>query len=734
MPGTGYLELARAALAHRPEDRPIEIRDLTFLQPFTLGVDETRALNITLSRNGDHTFTAFGDSKEQPFATARVAYFDAPPEIHEPVPAIRQRCSRSVEVPNGRLVQHFMDFGPRWANIESIQLGDGEALIHIALPEAYNSDLAECGLHPGMLDMATGAAQMLIPGFNGLEEFYVPFSYGRVLVRHGLTAKLYSHVRLRSSDGKSAIFDATLLDEQGNVLASVEHYIMRRSQSFAAKGAAASDNAASIKSRATESAAEGYLREGMTPSEGLEALDRILANDISPQVIASTLDVELWLSRLDTGAHRVSGANTTQPAQDTNSSEADIVAPRDTVERELAAMWKEMLGVQRISITDDFFDLGGQSLIAVRLLNRICKHFAVELPLSVLFQAPTIASTAELLRGPFKADEEEGQSQAAGDEAPAPDSAKSINLPDAAIEVGATIPFTPKRFQYLVNITKGGNRPPLFCVHGAGGNVLNFRDISRALPKDQPFFGLQARGIDGTNRPHESIREMATAYVGEIRAQQPHGPYLLAGYSGGGVVAFEMARQLTELGEEVPLVVFFDTYHPQMPIQTVDFKRKLSRLRNEGLDYIRDVISLRLLWLREARQRQQIAKYLRDGETVPFDLRDRQLTDNFVRAASNYRPQPWAGRAMLFRAATANYIFSAGGPCYGWDKVITGGVETVVISGDHDTLLLGPNSLELMGHLNKALEKAVAPGREQPSPAPVAQFDRKADLLDARAL
>ncbi len=738
MPGTGYLELARAALAHRPEDRPIEIRDLTFLQPFAVGPDETRTLNVTLSRSGDHTFTAFGESNEQPFATAHVAYCDAPPDVHESVAAIRERCTRVVEAPNGQLVQHFMDFGPRWANIESIQLGDGEALIHIALPDAYNSDLAECGLHPGMLDMATGAAQMLIPGFNGLEEFYVPFSYGRVLMRHGLTAKIYSHVRLRSSDGKSAIFDATLLDEQGNVLVSVERYIMRRSQSFGAAGAAAPDTAASIKPRATESAAEGYLREGMTPSEGLEALDRILANDISPQVIASTLDVELWLSRLDAGAHKVSDATTGKAQSEANAtaSDADIVAPRDSVERELAAMWKEMLGVQRISITDDFFDLGGQSLIAVRLLNRICKHFAVELPLSVLFQAPTIAATAELLRGPFKADEEAGLSKPGEDEArPSLDSTKSINLPDAAIEVGATIPFTPKRFQYLVNITKGGNRPPLFCVHGAGGNILNFRDISRALPKDQPFFGLQARGIDGSSRPHQSIQEMAKAYVDEIRAQQAHGPYLLAGYSGGGVVAFEMARQLTELGEDVPLVVFFDTYHPQMPIQTVDFKRKLSRLRNEGLGYIKNIISLRLEWMRHALQRQQIAKYLQRDETVPFDLRDRQLTDNFVRAASSYRPQPWSGKAMLFRAATANYIFSGGGPSYGWDKVVMGGIETVVIPGDHDTLLLGPNSLELMGHLNKALEKAVAPYRDQPGgPVPVAQFDRKADLLDARAL
>jgi len=719
IPGTGYLELARAALTHRPEDKPVEIRDLTFLQPFTVGPDDARTLNITLNRTGDHTFTAFGDSTERPFATARVAYVDAPSQTHDSISAIRERCTRSIDVPDGRLVQHFMDFGPRWANIQSIQVGENEALIAIALPDTYQSDLAECGLHPGMLDMATGSAQMLISGFNSLEEFYVPFSYGRVLVHRNLTGRLYSHVQLRSAEGKSAIFDATLLDEQGNVLVSVEHYIMRRVQSFA-MNASPANTAAANKPKTAETVAEGYLREGMTPAEGLEALDRILANNISPQIIASTLDIDLWLSRLDAGSHRVSPANATetQSAQDAAAGDADIVAPRDAVERELVAMWKELLGVQNISITNDFFDLGGQSLIAVRLLNRICKHFSVDLPLSVLFQAPTIASTAELLRGPYKQVETKGQSQATGE---------GVTEPAAKPEPA------PQRFQYLVCIAKGGNRPPLYCVHGAGGNVLNFRDISRALHKDQPFYGLQARGIDGTKRPHASVEEMAKAYVDEIRTLQPHGPYLLAGYSGGGIVALEMARQLSELGEEVPLVVFFDTYHPQMPLQAVDFKRRLSRLRNEGLGYIQDVILQRREWRRNARERREIANHLRQDEIVPFGLRDRQLTDNFGTAASNYRPQPWSGRAMLFRAASSNYVFSGGGHSYGWDKVIPSGIETVVIPGDHDTLLLGPNSLELMAHLNKALETAVAPHREQTGSGSLPSLERQADLLDARA-
>lgn len=357
------------------------------------------------------------------------------------------------------------------------------------------------------------------------------------------------------------------------------------------------------------------------------------------------------------------------------------------------------------------------------------------MPLSVLFQAPTIAATAELLRGPFKSDEEEGLSKTAEDEVtPASGSAKSINLPEAAIEVGATIPFTPKRFQYLVSIAKGGNRPALFCVHGAYGNVLNFRDISRALHKEQPFFGLQARGIDGTNRPHTSIPEMAAAYLEEIRAQQPHGPYLLAGYSGGGVVAFEMARQLTDLGEDVPLVVFFDTYHPQMPLQTVDFARKVSRLRNEGLGYVREIVSARLHWLREARERWQISRCLRQNKIVPLHLRNRHLTDNFGNAASRYRPQPWSGRAILYRAASANYVFNSRSLSYGWDKVIMGGVETVVIPGNHDTLMLGANSQELMGHLNKALEMACVRPGDQQSAAAIFGIGSKSELSDVRAI
>jgi acyl transferase domain-containing protein/thioesterase domain-containing protein/aryl carrier-like protein len=716
IPGTGFLEIARAALAYRFEDRPIEIRDLVFLQPFAVGPDETRAMNIRLNREGDHSLVAYGDSEEQPYATARVAYVDAPARPKQLVSTIRGRCRKRGEVTNGRLAQNFMDFGPRWSNIGAIHLGQGEALIDLALPDGFGSDLTAYALHPALLDMATGAAQKLIPGFAGRDDFYVPFSYGRVLVTRPVPATFSSHVRLRAAEGKSAVFDVTLLDEEGNELVSIERYIMRRVEGFAAMPASSK----SARPDGPETAEEGFLREGMTNVEGLEALDRILACNVSPQVVASTLDLDLWLDRLDHG-----GRGT--PAEDANWSigtpglvrpggDAGLRAPRDEIERDLAAIWKEMLGVQQVSIDDDFFELGGQSLIAMRLFNRIRKQHGVELPLSVLFQAPTIAATAALLREAKglaaidpSAEAVDVSIQASADDLPSAEctSASADHVASefsfAADVQSSSVPTAPRS---LVEITRGGNRPPLFCVHGAGGNVLNFRDLSWGLHHDQPFFALQARGVDGVSSPHHSIEEMARAYIEEIRKLRPRGPYLLAGYSGGGVVAFEMAQQLKALGEEVPLLVFFDTYHPQMPLRAVSLSRRLSRLRKEGLRYVKELARDRIERARVVHERLQIKLCLLRGRPVPHALRDRQLTESFGRAAALYRPQPWQGKAVLFRAESVPFVFSGGGPDYGWDSVVLGGVKTVMIPGNHDTLLLGANAKVLMGPLNAALDQA----------------------------
>jgi acyl transferase domain-containing protein/thioesterase domain-containing protein len=705
IPGTGMLEIARAALEYKAEARAVELRDVFFLAPFVVGHDQSRTLRVRIDRQ-DHSFVLYGESEEESFATGKVAYVDAPAAPSVDLQAVRSRCPVSGKVRDGFLVQHFMDFGRRWGCVDRIDLGRDEALLSLQLPADFADDLGVFRLHPALLDMAVGGAQALLGGFDPKGDFYVPFSYGRVLLRRPLPGRFFSHVRLRQNGGKdSAIFDATLCDEALQEVATIESFVMRRvapaTLAVAPKSATAG-NAERAVARPAESPEQAALREGMTPAEGVEALDRILSVPFSPQVVACTVDIHVWLDRLAEEARaslaQLQGTvEAGAPLFTRPNLSATFVAPRDTLERELAGLWGELLGVADIGVQDDFFELGGQSLIAVRMFHRIGKKYGVELPLATLFQAPTIAECAALLRAQL-----------------GPAAAESLS--NGAAAGSAEIPSgTAPAFRAIVTVQRGDKRLPFFCVHGAGGNVLNFRDLSRAMDRAQPFYGLQAYGIDGVTPPHETIEEMARAYVVEVREQQPQGPYLLGGYSGGGLVAFEMAQILTEQGQEVRLLAFLDTFHPQMPLRRVTMGTRLARLRSEKFHYVVEALARQREVLRGAMTVREIEEHLSRGDTIPFALRDFHLTHSFAQAASRYRPKPWPGRAILFRAAEIGYIYQDAGPSYGWDQHVLGGVEIVAVPGNHATLLLGQNAEVLVRSLNTAIaqaQQAEAPRRD----------------------
>src|SRR4030095_1812873 len=153
----------------------------------------------------------------------------AAPPARVDVAAIRDRCRAPGKTRNGFLEQSFMDFGPRWANVARVGHGEAEALVDLALPDAFAADLASFPFHPALLDMATGGAQALIPGFVAERDFFVPFSYGRVLIRRPLPARLSSHIRYRKGPAEdTAVFDLTLLDAQGVELASITDFVMKR--------------------------------------------------------------------------------------------------------------------------------------------------------------------------------------------------------------------------------------------------------------------------------------------------------------------------------------------------------------------------------------------------------------------------------------------------------------------------------------------------------------------------
>ncbi|MGH7140626.1 MAG: condensation domain-containing protein, partial [Pirellulales bacterium] len=198
--------------------------------------------------------------------------------------------------------------------------------------------------------------------------------------------------------------------------------------------------------------------------------------------------------------------------------QAEYVAPRDAVERSLVKVWSDLTGREKVGVRDNFFALGGDSLMAVRLMTEVERQFGRKLPLVWLFQDPTIERLAEVLRS--------------GDQ-------PAVSL----------VPIRPRR---------SGARPPLFCAHPAGGTVFCYRELAERLPDNQPLYGLQARGIDGREPPRARLEEMAADYVAEVRKAQPVGPYRLLGWSLGGLIVFEMARQLHALGEQTALVAIID--------------------------------------------------------------------------------------------------------------------------------------------------------------------------------
>ncbi|HSE67977.1 MAG TPA: amino acid adenylation domain-containing protein, partial [Gemmatimonadales bacterium] len=292
----------------------------------------------------------------------------------------------------------------------------------------------------------------------------------------------------------------------------------------------------------------------------------------------------------------------------------ESLAPRDGVELQLAALWEQVLGVSPVGVRDNFFDLGGYSLLALRMFSAIERIFGKRLPMALLFQAPTIERLAEVLR----------------------------------VE-GCSV-----RWRSLVAIQAHGGRRPFFVVPGVGGNVLVFARLSKLLGEDQPFYGLQAQGLDGKARPFTRIEDMARHYVAEIRTVQPHGPYRLGGTCTGGLVAYEMAQQLKAEGEEV-LLAIMESWHPdsyrahwrrppQLVWPVIFVARKLAayvrlmkdRPMREWAKYGRE--KFRVIWqmMHEA-----------DGRTQsdPMQYRD-YVTYATFHAAARYEFKPYPGRLL----------------------------------------------------------------------------------------
>jgi acyl transferase domain-containing protein/thioesterase domain-containing protein len=684
IPGTGFLELVRAAWQNLETPDSIEIYDVVFLAPFVVKVGSSRLLRLTFHQTGAATeFKLDSPASAEIHVSGKVRSVVKTPLPTHAISILKSRCHNRSEVLNGFLNQRFMNFGARWGCIKRIDYGESEAFITLVLPEPFVRELGDFRLHPALLDMATGGAQPLISGFDPETDFFVPFSYGRIVLHQALPPTLLSHVRYRDR-GKAdmAVFDITLMDESGNEVATITDFMMRRVQADRLLTESAPIQETNFTTSASAKLLNAVLREGILPEEGMELFDRILSQTGLSQIIASSVDIHLWQAQVELMAkpfeESSSADNGSGPKFSRPSLQTDFAAPSNEEERFLAEVWQELLGVERVGTHDDFFELGGQSLIAVRLFNRIKKHYKLEFGLAVLFEAPTIAACAAMIRERLGLPKQEETAALAKGE-----DNHEVTSPTSGVTA-------PRKSLCIVPIRAGGKRPPLFVIHGMGGNIVEYMHLAKYLHSDQPLYGIQAQGLDGKKPILTRVDEIASTYIEECRAFQPEGPYYLGGSSFGGLVGYAMAQKLLREGQRVAMLALFDSYgkdYPKPLPATRSIQHLLNRQRyrfdlhytnlrllpaDERLNYILEKLGV---FRRHARRFTQDAsakfrrriqlmllpKALREqalltgedvqamqGIEVPKIIQEIQSASS--NAARTYALTPYSGKVVLFRA------------------------------------------------------------------------------------
>ena len=331
--------------------------------------------------------------------------------------------------------------------------------------------------------------------------------------------------------------------------------------------------------------------------------------------------------------------------------------PRDDCERELVAIWREVLKPPKIGLDDDFFELGGTSLQALMVFAEIEARFGCSLSPTAIVQAPTIARLAEFIR--------------------------------VATDIAAS--------QSLVPLRASGTGLPLFLVHNRYCFVMYYRHLLGDLESDRPVFGLQPLPLDGKHRIPRTIESMAVDYVTEIRRVQPYGPYFIAGHSFGGLVSFEIAQQLVRQGEHVSFLGLIDTGLRGTPVEEWSRMSAAKRLSRRAYGFFR-----KLRWIRNALLMRQLDLRIRLGLSIPYEHRPTCYDRLCVRASRDYVPKPYPGHITMFSA-----VGNSGRQRANWEPLARGGLTVLEVPAGHDDMVLPPRCKLLAEHFDARLDAAV---------------------------
>ncbi|MFH8609694.1 amino acid adenylation domain-containing protein [Streptomyces sp. NPDC018029] len=342
-------------------------------------------------------------------------------------------------------------------------------------------------------------------------------------------------------------------------------------------------------------------------------------------------------------------------------------APRSRTELELLHIWERILRTTGIGVEDDFFEAGGNSLLGVRLISMIRKELGISLPMASLLEAPTVAAQAASL-----------------------------------------VAQRPRQPRTLLPLRLGTGRPT-FCVAPVGGTAFCYLDLARSLPGDGPVLGLQSIGVEPGEEPLTSVADIAAGHLAVAREAQPEGPLRLAGWSFGGLVAYEMARQCAERGEEVELLALLD---PALPPALLPHPPTATRPGEEEPDVIAAYLSFldrlhevdlavdaeTLTAMPSAARRQELVARMRAAQLVPADAttgEELRLFEVFRanwRALRGFRPLPYPGRTLIFSAGDAAEDEQAAAAGRQWLRLCTGDTTALSLTGDHYAAVKAPNT------------------------------------------
>ena len=686
IPGTGYLEMAAAAFSRGSLHGAIAFEDVFFLAPLTFDPSESKEVRVQLRRDqesgsgkGAFRFSIFAkDGEWVEYCSGQIAPCLAHPTLRVDGAAILARCQQRellFDLEQRTRQERYFDFGPRWHCLKRLHVGQDEGLAELALDDEFSADFSAFRMHPSLLDLATGCALYLTEGYEDSHDLYLPLSYKKMRVYGPIPPRFFSHIRSRKENllhGEVESFDITLFDEQDRVLAEIEGFAMRRAGD-PAKVVEVNPWVREGDLAGGEQPIEIDDRAGIAPLVGARALTQILGVRTPPAVVAVAQALKDFASHTYVPSQKVIGA-----------AAPGAALPGEGIEGTLAAWWQDLLGVEQVGLEDDFFALGGHSLVGVRLFAKIKKTYQVDLELAILFEARTVRQLAEVIR--------KAKQPANGEQ---------------------------KTWSSLVPIQTNGSGIPFFCVHHLGGQALTYEPLAKALGPDQPFYAFQSPLVSRAEIRETSIEELASIYVKDLRAFFPQGPYLLGGTSFGGLVAFEMAQQLYAQGVEPGLLVLFDTSVPgsEERVGAIDQVSIFWRnLRKEGVPYLaRKASEKREQWAEWLLRRVHDTAYCfyrLTGQDISPGLRYSQVEKMHWRALVRSSCKTYPGKVTLLRALdrSPENLGMREDPALGWEKLAAGGLEILDVRSGHNTMLREPfvqNVAEKLKTLLPQLETSI---------------------------